>query len=332
LTRFGIWLDGIFARERCYVFAAVGASLLTVGIAGSWGLMVQRGAGARNADGSSVPTRLPSQGVNVPQPVQAVLPPSDGGESLSGRERKELRDKLATVTQRLNDAATKAESLKAERAELERSLAAALQRAQSISAERDVQRSASEAADAQVAALRQQLDDSKSKLLTLDAVAAIQEKQTVEAQGRVANLKAELDQLYAARSTAESMIAARNLHIIDVYDDMGKGSGQGAFGRVFYVQGKSLVFYAYDLPSSKRDKNFSFQLWGEGQGLEPTTYQLGVLKPDSTGRGRWVVACDDPKILGQLRGVFIAPPSSKGDPPAPREKMMYAMLGSANHP
>jgi hypothetical protein len=98
------------------------------------------------------------------------------------------------------------------------------------------------------------------------------------------------------------------------------------------VEGKSLVFYAYDLPNPKREKSFSFQLWGEGQGLEPTTYKLGLLRPDTSGHGRWVVACDDPKILGHLRGVFIAPASTKGDPPSPSQKLMYAMLGSANHP
>jgi hypothetical protein len=243
-----------------------------------------------------------------------------------------LRDELANLTRRLELATRKENELEVSNAELQRSLATTSQQSELASADLEAQRSASQAASAQVSALRQQLEEEKSKVLTLDAVAVAQEKQTAEAQSRVASLKAEMDQMYAARSTTEAMISARNLHIVDVYDDTVHGTRQAAFGRVFYVEGKSLVFYAYDLPNPKRDKNFSFQLWGEGQGLEPTTYKLGLMRPDASGHGRWVVACDDPKILGQLRGVFIAPASPKGDPPAPSQKLMYALLGSANHP
>jgi hypothetical protein len=98
------------------------------------------------------------------------------------------------------------------------------------------------------------------------------------------------------------------------------------------VEGKSLVFYAYDLPAKKRDKNFSFQLWGEGPGLAPATYKLGLMRPDGNGHGQWVVAFDDPKVLNQLRGVFIAPATQNDSAPAPSQKLMYALLGTANHP
>jgi len=45
------------------------------------------------------------------------------------------------------------------------------------------------------------------------------------------------------------LISARNLHIIDVYDTDSHGKTTRAFGRVFFTEGKSLVFYAYDLSS-----------------------------------------------------------------------------------
>jgi len=331
-TRFGGWLDEVFAPRRFVGYAAAGTCLLVAGVVLGRELGPKHGASGRDGGSAAVAVKPASQAMEVVQPVQAATVASAETSAGSGEEAKELRAELAALTQRLEVAAAKAEALEATKSELERSLAAASDQAALSAEERDAEKRASLAASAQMAGLRQQLEDAKSKLLTLDAVAAIQEKQTTEAQARVASLKAEMDQLYAARSSAESMISARNLHIIDVYDDNGRGSGQGAFGRVFYVQGKSLVFYAYDLPNPKKDKNFSFQLWGEGQGLEPTTYKLGLLKPDSTGHGRWVVACDDPKILGQLRGVFIAPPSTKGDVPSASKKMMYAMLGSANHP
>jgi hypothetical protein len=326
--RFGVWWRSLFAHDRSLGFWAVAAGLLIVGVVGSHMLLVQREQPGheqirREDVSAAVMHAEPTKAVEVLKPVQAA--------SVSPQEEG-LRTEMAAITQRLELATAKAAELEASNAQLQHSLAAASQQAELTAAERDAQRAASQASNAQVAALRQQLDDAKSKMVTLDAVAAAQERQTSDAEARVASMKAEMDQMYAARGTAEAMISARNLHIIDVYDDTGRGAKQGAFGRVFYVEGKSLVFYAYDLPNPKRDKNFSFQLWGEGQGLEPTTYKLGLLRPDTTGHGRWVVACDDPKILGQLRGVFIAPASPKGDPPSPSQKLMYAMLGSANHP
>ena len=59
------------------------------------------------------------------------------------------------------------------------------------------------------------------------------------------------------------LMGARNLHIIDVRDADGKGKNQKSFGRIFYTEGKSLIFYAYDLDEGKVTKaNYSFEVWG----------------------------------------------------------------------
>ncbi len=41
-----------------------------------------------------------------------------------------------------------------------------------------------------------------------------------------------------------NMMAARNLHIVDVVDTDSKGRTKAAFGRVFFAEDKQLVFYA----------------------------------------------------------------------------------------
>jgi len=130
------------------------------------------------------------------------------------------------------------------------------------------------------------------------------------------------------------MIAARNLHIVDVYDTQSNGSPKKAFGRVFYVEGRSLVFYAYDLPNSKHStNNLEFRVWGEKAGVKSVSVNLGVMHSDNAAQRRWVLTCDDPKVLNRINAVYIAPDSDSRHASEPRgEKMMYAFLGSPNHP
>jgi hypothetical protein len=42
------------------------------------------------------------------------------------------------------------------------------------------------------------------------------------------------------------LMGVRSLHIIDVRDANGAGKNQKFFGRIFYTEGKSLIFYVFD--------------------------------------------------------------------------------------
>ena len=53
--------------------------------------------------------------------------------------------------------------------------------------------------------------------------------------------------LLAAGRDIHDLMGARNLHIADVFDVDSKGKDQRAFGRIFYTEEKSLIFYAFDL-------------------------------------------------------------------------------------
>jgi predicted RNase H-like nuclease (RuvC/YqgF family) len=63
---------------------------------------------------------------------------------------------------------------------------------------------------------------------------------------QTALLSRERDLLSADRDIRELM-GARNLHIADVFDTDAKGKTRPTLGRIFFTEGKSLVFYAYDL-------------------------------------------------------------------------------------
>jgi hypothetical protein len=192
-------------------------------------------------------------------------------------------------------------------------------------------------ADERITKLLADLQTEKNRAAAADAILVAQQNATVDANQKVATLQAQLEQsrnLDTAKGMEKELIAARNLHIVDVYDTESSGSRKKAFGRVFYVEGRSLVFYAYDLSNAKRaSKNLEFRVWGEQAGVKSVSVSLGVMHNDDPGQRRWVLTCDDPKVLGRINAVYISPDSdSRRGSETRGEKMMYAFLGSPNHP
>jgi hypothetical protein len=131
-----------------------------------------------------------------------------------------------------------------------------------------------------------------------------------------------------------SLATARNLHIIDVHDSNAAGKRQRAFGRVFYVEGRSLVFYAYDLTAAHTQKNITFHLWGEQAGSKETTLSLGILHDDDPKERRWALKFDDPKVLAKINSVYVTAESASKHNDAPHgPRVLYAYFGAQpNHP
>ena len=136
-------------------------------------------------------------------------------------------------------------------------------------------------------------------------------------------------------SDVRDLVVARNLHIIDVHDRDGNGKSQRAFGRIFYTEGKSLIFYAYDLSDPRKlDAKVSFYVWGERLGAEKPIRRLGIFHNDDANDGRWVLTFDDPQVLGQINSVFVTVESSKKAIKEPGgRRVLFAFLGDKpNHP
>jgi hypothetical protein len=182
-----------------------------------------------------------------------------------------------------------------------------------------------------VTALHAQMDlraatfrDDQAKLQQVTAQAA-------EAQ---ASLDRERQMLDAGREMRD-MMAARNLHIVDVVDTDSNGKNRPAFGRIFFAENKRLVFYAYDLNETKlEDARFDYRIWGQKEGQPHTARSLGVFYTDDKTQRRWVFQCDDPKTLSEIDSVFVTLEPVKADPNHPRgAQLMYAYLrGQPNHP
>jgi hypothetical protein len=157
-----------------------------------------------------------------------------------------------------------------------------------------------------------------------------------ELSEEVENQKAAVErerQLTAAARDVRELMGARNLHIIDVADLDGQGKSKKSFGRVFYTEGKSLIFYAFDLSQKGSVSKVSFQAWGQNQSTSSTVKNLGVFHIDDQVQKRWVLRVDSPELLKSVESVFVTVEPSPGRDKPSGQKLLYAYLGTqANHP
>jgi hypothetical protein len=207
-------------------------------------------------------------------------------------------------------------------------------------------------ANRSVAELRQQLDaahttqaqteaqlaDLRSAQSTNEAVTVVQEKEIQALNQKLREQSASVEregQLLSGGREIRDLIAARNLHIIDVYDTDGHGKTSRAFGRVFYTEGKSLVFYAYDLsPQHPENSKYAFYVWGKRDAAPQMAKNLGALTKEDQAQKRWVLTITDPKVLAEIDSVFVTlePTGQAGERPSGKRLLTAFLSTAANHP
>ena len=165
-------------------------------------------------------------------------------------------------------------------------------------------------------ATREEMEKAKSEKNASDTAAGSgREPSFVNFENKLSDDAAALaaqQEIAAKGSDVRDLVVARNLHIIDVHDRDGNGKSQRAFGRIFYTEGKSLIFYAYDLADPRKlDARVSFYVWGERLGAEKPIRSLGIFHDDDAKDGRWVLTFDDPQVLAQINSVFVTAESAK---------------------
>jgi len=287
---------------------------------------------------------------SVPQPLAAVQsvavdaqhPAVSDSEASQLEVMRENARQTQLAQQKLEAALKEAQ---ADRQRLQRQLEAAEQRAGTLD-------QSNAAAVQEVAELHAQLDSARANESYAEQQLAAWKASTSERQteltlveGENRDLREKLAQqtasadrereLMAAGREIRDLIAARNLHIIDVYDTSGEGKTQRSFGRVFYTEGKSLVFYAYDLPLSRPATKYAFYAWGKKDGSgEVKVRNLGIFYNDDQAQKRWVLKITDPRVLSEIDSVFVTLEKTDDFGSAPTgKKLLSAYLGSpANHP
>ena len=145
------------------------------------------------------------------------------------------------------------------------------------------------------------------------------------------------EQYLASDRDIRELMGARKLYIADVFDVDGSSRTKKPFGRVFYTQGKSLIFYAFDLDRQPGVVNAStWQVWGQketAQGERALPLNLGILYMDNESNRRWVMRLDDPKQLAEIDAVFVTVEPHGGSLKPTSKPLLYALLrNEANHP
>jgi Putative zinc-finger len=145
------------------------------------------------------------------------------------------------------------------------------------------------------------------------------------------------EQYLASDRDIRELMGARKLYIADVFDVDSGSRARKPFGRVFYTQSKSLIFYAFDLDRQPGVKTASsFQVWGKRDaesGAPERATNLGILYLDSETNRRWVLRLDDPKQLAELDAVFVTVEPNGGSQKPTGKPFLYALLRrEANHP
>jgi hypothetical protein len=192
--------------------------------------------------------------------------------------------------------------------------------------------------EARIAQLETELEKSGSEKNASDVALALKDIELQQLRKQVADQTEALGQQQEFAPKAgdvRELVVARNLHIIDVHDRDGDGRSQRAFGRIFYTEGKSLIFFAYDLADPRKvDAKVSFHVWGERLGAEKPIRSLGIFHNDDVSDGRWVLTFDDPHVLAQINSVFVTVESSRKAIKEPGgRRILFAFLGAKpNHP
>jgi hypothetical protein len=142
------------------------------------------------------------------------------------------------------------------------------------------------------------------------------------------------EQFLAADKDVRDLMGARKLYIADVFDVDGNSRTRGPFGRIFYTQERSLIFYAFDLDKEPGLKNAkAFQVWGRKGTDKWRTLNLGILYLDNESNSRWVLRFDDPDQLAKIDSVFVTVEPHGGSKKPTGKPFLYALLRKeANHP
>jgi hypothetical protein len=200
-----------------------------------------------------------------------------------------------------------------------------------------------EALQKQLEAEQQARSQDTARETELEAKVADLSKQLQESGLTITQQRRQLDEKESAFNQERDLLehdrdirdlmGARQLHVVDVYDVGGAGTNK-PYGRVFYTQGKSLIFYAYDLDQAPGVKRAStFQAWGRRGPNKDRALNLGVFYEDNAANKRWVVKFDDPKSLAHIDGVFVTvEPDAHSNTPRGKQVLFAYLNVDPNHP
>ncbi len=311
-------LHGLFSRP---VFSFAAGAVFALAIAGAGGLALRGRATQQHIDQPGVAATknaLPGDASSYRGVVASAGLSADAARREAELEGalKRAQEERAHLQRELAEAQAKA-------GQVEENDAAATRRVSEL----QQQLTASSATEVQV---RDELAKLKEARSTDQLALAAQEQAIRDLNAKLEQQSAAIDrekQLLSAGREIRDVIAARNLHIIDVYDTDGEGKTKKAFGRAFYTEGKSL---AHRTENAK----YAYYAWGKSDGNDHAIHSLGLMYSDDQAQKRWVLKVTDPEVLSQIDSVFITLErnDNPGNRPHGKELLSAYLHSPANHP
>jgi hypothetical protein len=313
-------------RHKGLIAAGIAAAfVLGTGVGGAVGLHKGRGSAVTKSPSEVPPTatvqvRRPS----IPEPAEASRLRAALAELRidSDRAQEEVRamqDKLAKSDEHAAELETKLNDV-----------------------EQQSQKQAQEVIQARsdLSAATRELTQAKDSVNTSQATIQSLQYKLADREARLTDVTASVDrerELLSAGREVRDIMGARDLHIVDVIDRDGKGRARKAFGRAFYTQGKSLIFYAFDLPTKNTaDGKFVYAAWGSNSNnlSSKTARSLGIFYNDDQTQHRWAMKFDDPKLLEEIDTVFVTlEPAGQPFATPTGKPLLEAYFGTPpNHP
>jgi hypothetical protein len=250
-------------------------------------------------------------------------------ERQSSEKQQEL-DKFRSALRVLED---RSNDLSIVNSQAEGRLQAVSQQRDALNAQLQTEARAFEGDRDELTKLRTERDETLLRTASVEARNKELDRENREQERRLKDA----EQYLSSDRDIRELMGARKLYIADVFDVDGSSRTQKPFGRVFYTQGKSLIFYAFDLDRQTKILNASsFQVWGQREapeGEQASPMNLGILYMDSEANRRWVMRFDDPKQLAEIDAVFVTVEPHGGSQKPTSKPFLYALLrNEANHP
>ncbi len=268
------------------------------------------------AEKKSVEGRLQAQAAQI-----ALL---QGENSRNEQEATRLKSALRTMTERMNDTASAKSRTDQQMREL-------LEQRDTLNAQLRELEQSNQNIRAELESLRADRDRAMLRSVSLESKLDELTAATRDQERKIKND----EQYLASDRDIRELMGARHLYIADVYDVDSRSRTRKSFGRVFYTEGKSLIFYAFDLDPGVKNVN-AFQVWGRKempQGAQGRPKSLGILYLDSESNRRWVMRFDDAKQLEEIDAVFVTVEPHGGSPKPTSKPFLYALLRKeVNHP
>jgi anti-sigma-K factor RskA len=283
--------------------------------------------GSQNANSTAIQTlaaqkrafsaQLKSQAVQLSQ-LEAEAP-------MREQQLAKLRSELRIKDARLNQLIAVKKTTEAE-------LRAALQERESLRSRVETAGQIYQTASSELASLRAERNGSVLKTASLESRVEDLSAANRDQERRLRDA----EQYLSSDRDIRELMGARKLYIADVYDVDSRSQTRKPYGRVFYTQAKSLIFYAFDLdqePGVKKASAKAFQVWGKKGSDEGQPLNLGILYEDNEANRRWVLHFDDPTQLAEINAVFVTVEPNGGSAKPTTKPFLYALLRKeANHP